>query len=83
MRKALAPETLVAFAMNDEPLTLLHGAPCGSSRRAFPGSAWQKWLSRISLRDREHDGALMTETDYRLPGARSGRATRSTSPISR
>jgi sulfite oxidase len=67
MRKALAPETLVAFAMNDEPLTRLHGAPLRIVAPGFPGSAWQKWLSRIWVRDREHDGPLMTETDYRLP----------------
>jgi DMSO/TMAO reductase YedYZ molybdopterin-dependent catalytic subunit len=67
MWKALAPETLVAFAMNDAPLTLLHGAPLRIVAPGFPGSAWQKWLSRIAVRDREHDGALMTETDYRLP----------------
>jgi DMSO/TMAO reductase YedYZ molybdopterin-dependent catalytic subunit len=67
MQKALAPETLVAFAMNDEPLTPLHGAPLRIVAPGFPGSAWQKWLSRIAVRDREHDGALMTETDYRLP----------------
>jgi sulfite oxidase len=67
MRKALAPETLVAFVMNDESLTPLHGAPLRIVAPGFPGSAWQKWLSRIVLRDREHDGALMTGTDYRLP----------------
>src|SRR5215213_345220 len=67
IEKALAPETLVAFAMNDEPLPYLHGAPLRIVAPGFPGSAWQKWLSRVWVRDREHDGALMTETDYRLP----------------
>jgi sulfite oxidase len=33
----------------------------------FPGSAWQKWLTRLWVRDREHDGARMTGLDYRLP----------------
>ena len=65
--KALAPETLLAFAMNDAPLTFLHGAPLRIVAPGFPGSAWQKWLSRITLRDREHDGAKMTGYDYRLP----------------
>ena len=67
MRKALAPETLVAFAMNDAPLSLLHGAPLRIVAPGFPGSAWQKWLQRIWLRDREHDGMKMTGYDYRLP----------------
>jgi sulfite oxidase len=65
--KALAEETLLAFEMNDEPLPLLHGGPVRVVAPGFPGSAWQKWLTRIVLRDREHDGEKMTGTDYRLP----------------
>jgi DMSO/TMAO reductase YedYZ molybdopterin-dependent catalytic subunit len=65
--KAMAPETLVAFALNDEPLTPLHGAPLRIVAPGFPGSAWQKWLSRLSVLDHEHDGEKMRGTDYRLP----------------
>ena len=65
--KALAPETLLAFAMNDAPLTPLHGAPLRIVAPGLPGSAWQKWLSRVEVRDRVHDGAKMNGTDYRLP----------------
>ncbi len=65
--KAMSPETLIAFAMNGEPLPLLHGAPLRIVAPGFPGSAWQKWLNRIWVRDREHDGPKMTGTDYRLP----------------
>ncbi len=65
--KALAPETLVAFRVNGEPLPLLHGGPLRIVAPGFPGSAWQKWLTRIWVRDREHDGARMTGLDYRLP----------------
>jgi DMSO/TMAO reductase YedYZ molybdopterin-dependent catalytic subunit len=65
--KALNPETLIAFAMNGEPLPALHGGPLRIVAPGFPGSAWQKWLDRISLRDREHDGEKMRGTDYRLP----------------
>lgn len=65
--KALAPETLVAFAMNGEALPFLHGYPLRVVAPGFPGSAWQKWLTRIWVRDREHDGARMTGLDYRLP----------------
>src|SRR5581483_1544590 len=65
--KAMSPETLIAFAMNGEPLPLLHGAPLRVVAPGFPGSAWQKWLNRIWVRDREHDGEKMTGTDYRLP----------------
>jgi sulfite oxidase len=65
--KALAPETLVAFGMNGKPLPLLHGGPVRIVAPGFPGSAWQKWLTRIWVRDREHDGEKMTGTNYRLP----------------
>ncbi|WP_181313774.1 sulfite oxidase [Phreatobacter cathodiphilus] len=65
--KAIAPETLVAFAMNDEPLPRLHGGPLRVVVPGYPGSAWQKWLDRLDVRDREHDGEKMTGTDYRLP----------------
>lgn len=65
--KALAPETLIAFAMNGEPLPRLHGGPLRIVAPGFPGSAWQKWLSRVALRDREHDGEKMRGTNYRLP----------------
>jgi DMSO/TMAO reductase YedYZ molybdopterin-dependent catalytic subunit len=67
IEKALAPETLLAFAMNDAPLHALHGAPLRVVVPGYPGSAWQKWLSQLDIRDREHDGEKMTGTDYRLP----------------
>lgn len=65
--KALAPETLLAFSMNDEPLPALHGGPLRVVVPGYPGSAWQKWLDRLDVRDREHDGEKMGGTDYRLP----------------
>lgn len=65
--KALSPETLIAFAMNGEPLPRLHGGPLRIVAPGFPGSAWQKWLDRIALRPSEHDGEKMRGTDYRMP----------------
>lgn len=65
--KALSEETLVAFAMNGEELPRLHGGPLRIVAPGFPGSAWQKWLSRITIRPVEHDGEKMRGTDYRMP----------------
>jgi DMSO/TMAO reductase YedYZ molybdopterin-dependent catalytic subunit len=65
--KATSPETLVAYAMNGAALPLLHGGPLRIVAPGYPGSAWQKWLTRIAVRDREHDGARMTGLEYRLP----------------
>ena len=33
----------------------------------FPASASQKWITRIEIRDREHDGERMLNLHYRLP----------------
>lgn len=65
--KALSPETLVAFGMNGEPLPLLHGGPLRIVAPGYPGSAWQKWLYRVSLRPHVHDGEKMLGSNYRLP----------------
>ena len=67
LAKAMADETLVAFAMNGAPLPMIHGYPIRVVAPGYPGSAWQKWLTRLWVRDREHDGARMTGTDYRMP----------------
>jgi DMSO/TMAO reductase YedYZ molybdopterin-dependent catalytic subunit len=65
--KALAPETLVAWAINGEPIPPLHGGPLRLVAPGFPGSASQKWITRIDVRDREHDGERMLNLHYRLP----------------
>ncbi len=65
--KALASETLVAFAINDEPLPLLHGGPLRVVVPGYPGAASQKWITRIEVRDREHDGERMRDGHYRMP----------------
>ena len=65
--KALAPETLVAYAINSEPIPALHGGPLRLVAPGYPGSASQKWLTRVELRDREHDGECMGHLHYRLP----------------
>ncbi len=67
LEKAMDPNTLIAFAMNDEPLPAIHGAPVRLLVPGWSGSASQKWLTRIWLRDKEHDGSGMTGTSYRLP----------------
>jgi sulfite oxidase len=65
--KALAPETLVAWAINGESLPALHGGPLRIVAPGFPGSASQKWITRIEIRDCEHDGERMLNLHYRLP----------------
>ena len=67
LEKAMEPHTLIAFAMNGAPLPQVHGAPVRLLVPGWTGSASQKWLTRVELRDREHDGQGMKGTSYRVP----------------
>ena len=69
LEKALEPHTLLAFAMNGEPIPNVHGGPLRLLVPGWTGSASQKWLTRVQIRDREHDGQGMKGTSYRLPVA--------------
>ncbi len=65
--KAMDEDTLIAFRMNGQPLTHIHGAPVRLVTPGWPGSLSQKWLTRVWIRDRIHDGAGMGGTSYRVP----------------
>ncbi|WP_035463835.1 sulfite oxidase [Algoriphagus vanfongensis] len=67
LAKALQDETLLAFAMNDEDIPLAHGYPLRLVAGGYPASASGKWLNRISVRDRVHDGSKMESPSYRVP----------------
>ena len=67
MGKALEAETLIAWAMNGEPLPPLHGYPLRLVAGGWPGSVSGKWLKRILVRDRIHDGPKMGGQSYRVP----------------
>jgi DMSO/TMAO reductase YedYZ molybdopterin-dependent catalytic subunit len=65
--KAMEDETLLAWAIDDEDLPAVHGAPLRLVCPGWPGSTSGKWLRRIAVRDRVHDGAKMTGHSYRMP----------------
>ncbi len=67
LAKANQPETLVAWAMNGEAIPALHGAPLRLVAGGFPASASGKWLTRLAVRDRVHDGPKMEGHSYRVP----------------
>ncbi|NNE03233.1 MAG: sulfite oxidase [Eudoraea sp.] len=67
MPKALQDETLLAFKMNGEDIPLAHGYPLRLVAGGWPASVSGKWVQRISIRDRVHDGPKMTGTAYRVP----------------
>jgi len=65
--KAMEAEALIVWAMNDEALPNIHGGPLRLMIPGWPGSLSHKWLNKITLRDKEHDGPGMTGTSYRVP----------------
>lgn len=67
IRKALEDETLVAWAMNGQPIPLVHGAPLRLVVGGWPASVSGKWLHTIAVRNKVHDGAKMTGKSYRVP----------------
>lgn len=67
MSKAQEDETLLAWAMNDEDIPLLHGYPLRLLCGGWPASTSGKWLTKIVVRDRVHDGEKMGGDAYRLP----------------
>ena len=67
LAKARDEHTLVALAMNGDPLPAAHGFPARLLVPGWIGSAMQKWLRRIWVRDRVHDSAKMAGYSYRVP----------------
>ena len=65
--KALENESMIVWAMNGEPLPELHGFPVRMLCAGWPASVSGKWLTRLIIRDRVHDGAKMTGQSYRVP----------------
>jgi sulfite oxidase len=64
--KAMEEHGLIVWAMNGEPLPNIHGGPVRLVVPGWPGSLSHKWLKKITIRDREHDGQGMTGTSYRV-----------------
>ncbi len=67
IEKALEEGGMIAWEMNGEPIPAFHGFPLRLIVPGYPGSASQKYLTRIWIRDQVHDGAKMTGYSYRLP----------------
>ena len=66
IKKALDPNNLIVFAMDGQPLPNVHGGPVRLIMPGWPGSVSSKWLTRIWLRDKVHDGPGMGGTSYRV-----------------
>ena len=67
MHKALEDETLLAWAMNGEDIPAVHGHPLRLVVGGWPASVSGKWLQRLSVRNKIHDGPKMGGQSYRVP----------------
>jgi sulfite oxidase len=61
-------DALLAYAMNGEPLSALHGAPVRLVVPGWAGDHWMKWVTRISARAEPQRGFFM-DVAYRYPKA--------------
>ncbi|HJS74559.1 MAG TPA: molybdopterin-dependent oxidoreductase, partial [Vicinamibacteria bacterium] len=59
LEKAMDESTLLAWDMNGEPLPAQHGFPLRMVAPGWPASVSGKWLTRLWVRDRVHDGEKM------------------------
>lgn len=64
--RAMDPSTLLAYKMNDEPLSLSHGAPLRLVVPGWAGDHWMKWLQNVRVAAKEPRG-FYYETGYRMP----------------
>jgi DMSO/TMAO reductase YedYZ molybdopterin-dependent catalytic subunit len=71
LAKARRDEVLLAHAMNGQPLTAPHGAPVRAVVGGWYGMASVKWLTRIVVTDRPHEGYWQT-MDYSYWERRNG-----------
>lgn len=65
--KAMEDEALIAWAMNGEAIPLMNGYPLRLITPGWPASVSGKWLNKIVVRNKVHDGPKMKGTSYRVP----------------
>jgi DMSO/TMAO reductase YedYZ molybdopterin-dependent catalytic subunit len=66
IKKLMDEGNLIVWAMNGKPLENVHGFPVRLVIPGWPGSVSEKWLTRIWIRDKVHDGQGMGGTSYRV-----------------
>jgi DMSO/TMAO reductase YedYZ molybdopterin-dependent catalytic subunit len=66
IKKALDPDTILAYEMNGEPLPILHGFPLRAVVPGWEGAYSVKWLTDLQVVEKEFDG-FFVKTAYRFP----------------
>lgn len=64
--KAMEDESLIAWAVNDQDIPLMNGYPLRLVIGGWPASVSGKWLTRIKIRNKVHDGEKMSGS-YQIP----------------
>ena len=65
--KALEDESLLAWGFNGEAIPFQNGFPLRLVTAGWPASTSGKWLKKIVIRNKVHDGKKMTGQSYRVP----------------
>lgn len=66
IKKAMDENNLIVWAMNGQPLPIIHGGPLRLIVPGWPASVSAKWVTRVWVREKEHDGPGMGGTSYRV-----------------
>ncbi len=67
INKAMEEESMIAWAMNGEDIPMLNGHPLRLVFGGWPASCSGKWLNKIVIRNKVHDGVKMVGQAYRVP----------------
>jgi DMSO/TMAO reductase YedYZ molybdopterin-dependent catalytic subunit len=67
VKKALDPNTLLAYEMNGQELPVKHGFPLRVVAPGWASDSWVKWVTSIRVVENEPDGFWM-KSAYRHPG---------------
>ncbi len=65
LKKAMSPDVLLAYEMNDEPLAPKHGFPLRAVVGGYIGARSVKWLSEITVQDAPSSNYFQAKS-YRL-----------------
>jgi DMSO/TMAO reductase YedYZ molybdopterin-dependent catalytic subunit len=67
IEKAMAEDSLLAWSMNGKDIPLMNGHPVRLVFGGYPASCSGKWVNKIVVRNKVHDGAKMGGQSYRVP----------------
>lgn len=65
LEKAIAHSTILAYSMNEEPLTRDHGYPLRAVVGGWFGMAWVKWITHITVVEQPFLGYWQTRDYFR------------------